>query len=203
MHTSDIELTRFEDFRPTAFDQRGLGAADEDRDQRDWLVCPVSRQPKISTLFDDSNWDVQLAMIQESDPSGEDHEVHYFGHWTSDFEIVVVRPGSAAHDAARKIVASLANYPLLDDEDHSRREYEATLENIESELRRTTIVNDEGEEIDPADISGDLFSWFWNHDQSAVESCDGNGGYPSSEQVGEALQGLGYECDEDGGPWRK
>ncbi len=50
-------MQTFKQFRPTQFDRAGLGSDG----QEDWLVAPVSRQPKIATVLDDSNWEVVLA----------------------------------------------------------------------------------------------------------------------------------------------
>lgn len=195
---ADSTFTRFADYAPTHLDCKGLGSDG----QEDWLVFPMAHQPKISTLLDDSNWESLCAAMDESDPNGTDHKVHYFGHWTSDFEIVVVRPGSPAHAEAERLAAALADYPVLDEEDYSDREYEATLDNIKSELCRTTIVGADGAELnETADLACELFGWFSDNDQSAVESRDGHGGWPSSKQIEEGLLGLGYTCDDEGGPW--
>ena len=42
------------------------------------------------------------------------------------------------------------------------------------------------------DWEGEVFSWLWDHNQSAVENRDGNGGYASKAEIAEALDGLGY-----------
>lgn len=52
MHTSDIELERFADFQPTAFDHRVRTPAD----QADWLMLPLS-QTRDSGDLEQSNFD--------------------------------------------------------------------------------------------------------------------------------------------------
>jgi len=42
-----------------------------------------------------------------------------------------------------------------------------------------------------------VFSWFWDNDQSAVENCDDQGGYPSEDQLREAFDALGYQSTDD------
>ena len=49
-----------------------------------------------------------------------------FGHWACGwYEIVVVRPLSAAHAQACAIEEELERYPILDEEDFSARESRA------------------------------------------------------------------------------
>src|SRR5271156_4232814 len=86
---------------------------------------------------------------------------------------------------------ALKEYPLLDDSDASAREYEATLENI------ATVGCRYIRDYLPTDWPSQVFSWFWKHDQSAVEDCDDQGGCPSDEQIKTALEALGFsETDE-------
>lgn len=80
---------------------------------------------------------------------------------------------------------ALEDYPILDEEDVSAREHEATLENITNAGNRFT------RDDVPEDWSGQVFSWFWENDQSAVEDCDDQGGCPSDEQIKTALEVLG------------
>lgn len=76
----------------------------------------------------------------------------------------------------------LEAYPILNEDDYSQREYDATLANIESELRLAGIETN----VQPADI----FSWLWEHHQSSVESRDDRGGYPDGEAIQEAVDAL-------------
>jgi len=64
---------------------------------------------------------------------GEHVEVHRFGHWGPGWiEIILVDPGHY-HTlwTAGEIVCSLADYPVLDEEDWSEREFEAAGETWE------------------------------------------------------------------------
>ena len=126
-------MEKYRDFRPTAFDARGLGCDD----QQDWLVCPCSRTRDSGTL-EISNWEAMLACLEEVDPDGEDFDIHRFGHWGPGwFKIVLVRPGSAAHAEAERIENHLTNYPLLDDERYSQLEYEELSEYMSTVLHQT------------------------------------------------------------------
>ncbi len=84
-----------------------------------------------------------------------------------------------------RLMDRYSQYPVLSEEDHSRREYEATLENIVEVGRR--FLRDDA----PDDWASQCFSWFWDNDQSAVESRDGGGGYPSDDEIQTALLALG------------
>lgn len=117
-------LTKYADWNPTAFDMRGLGLSG----RQDWFVAPVSRSRESGTL-EKSNFEVALNRLGgESD----DVEVHRFGHWGPGwFEIILVRPGTEAQRIAEEIATALADYPVLDDDDLSRREYNAACDTWE------------------------------------------------------------------------
>lgn len=119
-------VTPYASFRPTGFDPRGLGATDdpEDGPVGSWLVAPCGRNRDSGTLTE-SNFETLLRLLRAVDPDREDHAVHGFNHWGPGwFEIILVRPGSPAATVADEAEASLEDYPVLDDEDHSRREWE-------------------------------------------------------------------------------
>lgn len=106
-------------FAPTGFDPAG---AFLDDDRQNWLMVPVSRTRDTGPL-EESNFEAALEILGgESD----DVEVHRFGHWGPGwFEIIIVRPGSAAETAAEEIENRLEDYPLLDEDDAGERETEA------------------------------------------------------------------------------
>lgn len=107
------------EFQPTAFDRRGLFLPE----RHNWLVAPVS-QTRDSGPLEQSNFETALAELGgESDAV----EVHRFGHWGPGwYEIILIDPADAgAVDKARGMEERLADYPILDEEDFSRRELEA------------------------------------------------------------------------------
>ena len=65
----------------------------------------------------------------------------------------------------------LAGYPVLDEGDYGRREYEATVENIAEAAWRL-----KGEYGLNEGWEGNVFCWFWDHRQRAVENRDDRGG---------------------------
>ena len=114
-------MQTYSEFRPTSFDSAGAFL----HDQQAWLVVPVSRT-RDSGPFAESNFETALEML-----GGESGivEVHRFGHWGPGwFEIIIVKPDSDAANIAEDIETRLEDYPILDEEDCSNREYESAFE---------------------------------------------------------------------------
>lgn len=137
-------LQRYGDFAPTGFDSKGLNARtmgpEDDEDRSEWLVCPVSRtRDSDDDPLTASNWEAQLEALGGE---GADVEIHRFGHWGPGwFEIVLVRPGTPAEAEAERLAGALEDYPLLNEDDHSRREYEADIEGIRDQA--ANLVRDD------------------------------------------------------------
>jgi hypothetical protein len=118
-------LTTFGQFRPTGFDPHGVGSDDDDCA---WGVSPVSIT-RDSRTVERANFEANLNGIRAVDPEENDHVVHRFGHWGPGwFEIVIVRPGTAAERVARENAASLENYSILDESLWSEMEVDALIE---------------------------------------------------------------------------
>lgn len=112
-------MQTYSEFRPTALDCRGL-ALDN---QQDWVVLPVGRN-RDSNALDESNFYTALEIMGGE---SETVEVHRFGHWACGwFEIIIAHPSLAAE--VEKMEDALADYPVLDDDDLSEREWEAACE---------------------------------------------------------------------------
>ena len=109
-------MQTYSQFQPTGFDHKGAFLPD----QQDWLVVPVS-QTRDSGPLAQSNFAIALEMLGGK---SETVEVHRFGHWGPGwFEIILVNPDDKERvKIANEIEASLENYPVLSDEDYSRRE---------------------------------------------------------------------------------
>lgn len=111
------------EFKPTPFDQSPAGFFDSDGPRRNWLVAPVSRT-RDSDALAESNFAAALDMLGgESDTV----EIHRFGHWGPGwFELILCAP---CHESTLyDMQEALENYPVLNDEDFSNREFEAYLE---------------------------------------------------------------------------
>jgi hypothetical protein len=134
-------MQRYSKFRPTAFDSRGLGLPD----RQDWFVVDVG-VTRDSGPLSQSNFESAEAMLAEAsqyrvdDGEADDFERHSFSHWGPGwFDILIVRPGSRCEAVAREIQASLEDYPVLDDEDFSRREWEEFEEGWENYAARDLV----------------------------------------------------------------
>jgi hypothetical protein len=114
-------MQKYKEYSPTPFDHEGAFLPD----QGEWLVVPTI-QTRDSGPLEESNFNAALALLGgESDTV----EVHRFGHWGPGwYEIILVAPDSPQADAARDIEARLDDYPLLDEDDFSAREYEQASE---------------------------------------------------------------------------
>lgn len=111
-------MQKFSEFQPTTFDCKGLGSDG----QENWLVLPCS-QTRDSECVDRSNFETAVSMLGgESDSV----QVHHFGHWGPGwFEIIVIDPNDATTlKIAENIESSLADYPVLDEQDLSEKEIE-------------------------------------------------------------------------------
>jgi hypothetical protein len=124
----------------------------------------------------------------DTDVISESHN-HWACGWIDGFSIRVFRDGQIT-DAFRKyheLAERIAEYPILDEEDYSNRECEATVENIADAAWR---VKDEYEL--PNDWQFEIHGWLSENDSGAVENSDDQGGYPSEESLRAAFDALEF-----------
>jgi hypothetical protein len=162
-------------------------------DPEDWAI--VYTHNRDSRLLDLSNAD-SIAGAMEPFTDGDDPDVvrESHSHWAvghvDGFSIRVYRDGEITdafrtyHDLAER----LDGYPILDEEDYGRREYEATLENIADAAWRL-----KGDYDLPEGWESDVYSWLSENRQRAVENRDDQGGYPEEKDLRDAFEALGYE----------
>ena len=178
------------------FGSFGWRRAAELDDSESWTI--VYTHHRDSRLLDQSNAaaieNTLRPFLEENDPDIiEEHHGHWACGWIDGFAIRVFRDGAVTgvFRAYMEIVDRLDDYPVLDEEDYSRREYEATMENFDS------AVSGIGHEYElPEGWKEEVFDWFWQNDQAAVENRDDSGGYPSEEQLESAFTALGYQRTE-------
>lgn len=111
-------MQTYGEFRPTQFDSRGLGLAD----QQNWLVAPVG-QTRDSQSLERANFDATLRCLGGE---SETVQVHRFGHWGPGwFEIILIDPSDTAKaQTAQEIEDALSDYPVVDDSLYSEYEWE-------------------------------------------------------------------------------
>jgi len=113
-------MEKYQYFRPTEFDPAGAFLPE----RHEWLVVPCGRTRDSDPLAESNFASALKALGGES----ETVEVHRFGHWGPGwFEIIIVDPASPQKEIAEGIEAKLADYPILNEDDFSEREWaEAT-----------------------------------------------------------------------------
>ena len=162
------------------------------KDADNWAI--IYTHNRDSTLLDQSN---ATAIEEALEPFTEgdnpdvvpEHHDHWACGWIDGYSIRVYRRGriTKAFRAYHELAARLADYPVLNEEDYSRREYEATMENLPDaawRLKNEYELPDGWEEA--------VYSWLSDHDCAAIESHDDQGGYPSEDQLWAAFEALGY-----------
>ncbi len=117
-----------------------------------------------------------------------EHHNHWAVGWIDGYSIRVYRHGkiTRAFRTYHELAQRLTDYPLLDEEDYSRREYEATIENLADAAWR---LKHEFEL--PKGWEQSVYNWFSEHDCSAIESSD-HGGYPNKDQLRAAFEALNF-----------
>ena len=175
-----------------------FGWHDQPDDCDNWYIGYTHNRD--SGLLDQSNAAQIAAALEpfteadDNDPDViDEHHGHWACGWIDGWAIRVFRDGkiTAAFRTWVELQDRLSEYPILDEEDYSRREYDATFENLTDAAWRLKNEYDL-----PDDWESDVFSWFWDNDQGAVENTDDQGGYPSEEQLRAAFESLEYQAAE-------
>lgn len=156
---------------------------------RTWAI--TFSKHRDSELLQQSNFDTVKADLEKRFP--RDVRDERFDHWAVgwiDHLLVRMLDRNGKVTKAGKAVIEWKNrkedYPVLDDEDYSRRELEATFDNI----KNTGALDEE--------TAHKVYDWLSENDQGAVENRDDQGGSPSEEQIETALKALGLMELEEG-----
>lgn len=188
MKTTDYQAEAEEAVKDTAnlkdFSYRGevdLG--------RTWAI--TFSKHRDSGLLQQANFDTVKADLEKRFPKDVSNE--QFSHWAVGWiDHLLVRMLDRKGKVTKAGKAALEwkdrekDYPVLDDEDYSRRELEATFDNIKS-----TGSLDES-------TAQQVYDWLSENDHGAVENRDDQGGSPSEEQIETALKALGLMELEEG-----
>jgi len=161
---------------------------DQPEDADNWAI--VYTNNRDSRLVDQSNAKAVaeiLAPFVESGDVVEEHHGHWAVGWVDGYSIRVYRAGeiTEAFKTWLDIQERLEDYPLLDEDDHSRMEYESTIENLQNEGYDSDLYDA------PDNWTGEVFTWLWNNGNT-LENRDDQGGYATREQIHEAMEALGY-----------
>lgn len=161
----------------------------EDADQ--WMIWYTShRDAGLLAQSNETVMNERLAPFSAGDDPDVVFERHFhfaFGH-VDGLSIRVYRTEgtiTAAFGEFCGIQERLDAYPILDEQDYSRREYEATLANYRGELWQRKDELPQGWE-------SEVYAWFCDHGQDRyTENRDDQGGYAPREAILAALHDLG------------
>jgi hypothetical protein len=176
------------------------GQPDEDADK--W--CLVYTSNRDSGLLDQSNAaqieEMLKPFIARDTVRAETHSHWAVGH-VDGYAILVYTKKGKVTKAFQKwcdIQEQLADYPVLNDEDYSERETEATEKNLTEAGQR--VLNRHDVENPPEDWVHQAWEWFCEHKQSAIENTDDQGGYPDDEELLECFTALSWieHCEKCG-----
>lgn len=171
-------------------------------DADNWTIVYTSNRD--SGLLDQSNAaaiEKQMEPFTKGDDPDAVSESH--NHWAvghvDGYSIRVYKDGeiTPAFTKWMEIKDQLDDYPVLDEEDYSRREDDATIDNIREEGRFALRNNDKSVSDLPDDWAEQVYSWLSDNTPNALENRDDQGGYPSSEDILEALYDLGLAQDKE------
>lgn len=162
-----------------------------------WALCYTSNRD--SGLLAQSNEEaINNLLAKYADAADPDLVFETHSHWAvghlSGFSVRVFKADGTITDAFREVCAiqeRLGHYPLLDEEDYSERELEATLENYRNEIGHYRSDLRDGWE-------SDVYRHFSDTNQYRyIENRDDQGGWASREALVEALIEMGLLEAED------
>ncbi len=128
---------------------------------------------------------------EENDPDivFESHS-HWVVGWVAGFSVRVFRNGEItnAFTAYHELAEQIAEYLILDEEHYSRLETEATFANLKDAVWRL-----KHEYELPKGWEYEVYDWLDENNAGAIDNTDDQGGCPTSDQLRQAFEGLGYK----------
>jgi len=156
------------------------------------LVYWTNRDADIATQSNDHVFKAELGTFDD-DVILQEHN-HWAVGWVGGAAIRVYDKEGHVTDAFMRyheLARFVETYPVLDDEDFSRRKAEATVKNIEYQYE-AKIADDA-----PDDWADQVYRWLSKNKPEALEDGYSHGAEPSPEEIKEALVGLGIETEEE------
>lgn len=158
-----------------------------------WTI--IYTHNRDSGLLDQSNASVITKAMQpfakgkDPDVVLESHHHWAVGH-ADGFSIRVFRRGriTKAFRTYYELAVQMADYPILDEDDYSERELEATLENIDLAAWKfkKSYALPKDEWLDQ------VYGWLSDNRNNALENTDDQGGWPDEDDLEAAFTALGY-----------
>ena len=141
------------------------------------MYCIVGRS-RDSDLVETSNWQVAQEILIEVDENIGDR-IRGFNHWAVGWIDELMIPDDAPDNlliACAEIRERIDEYPLLDEEHHSKLEYDTAIKNINEACSMRGL--------DEATISKVIE---YLYEAQLVYEHDGHGYYPYDEHIDDAL----------------
>lgn len=165
----------------------------EIEDSDNWAI--IYTHNRDAGLLDQSNAGViGTAMMPFTEDDNDDPDVvmeshsHFLVGWIAGFSIRCLNSDGKPTEAFARYAElheAMDQYPILDEEDFSNWEYEATVENIVDAAWR---LRDEYEL--PDDWQYEVYGWLSDHECSEIECTGDQGGYPSEDSLRRAMDAL-------------
>ena len=160
-------------------------------DADDWAI--IYTHHRDSGLLDQSNAAAMADALRSfSESENPDVVFESHAHWAvghvDGFSMRVYRDDAItdAFHVYHGLMERLEAYPVLDDSDYGRREYQAALENIEDVARRLESTYDLHDGWD-----AEVYEWLSVCRPGAVANKDDRGADPSERELLDAFNGLG------------
>lgn len=167
-----------------------------------WSLGPVIRH-RDSGLLDQSNAEALEAHLKSDASLDADWRIsgcsHWAVGWVDHLSFRVVEDDRATPTRIARVLKAwfdaLDDYPVADEDDYSKREYEALLENFERALDWSNLtLNAKGQEIDWVSAFMD-WAGETGH-ECCIENIDDQGAYPCDGHLEEGLRTLGLLVEE-------
>lgn len=139
----------------------------------------VYGRSRDSTLLDQANFESALKRLGgESKTVITPRASHWAVGWVE--PLLVHKDDAKAVEEAQAIVDALADYPVLDEELYSRKEYDASIENIKAGGYRYHLTDNE---------AGKVYNWLSDRGDP-IENTDDTGFFPDDKQLEDAVAAI-------------
>ncbi len=169
--------------------------------EKEWAI--VYTRNRDAGLLSESNADAIekrmtpfLGWIGDGSDCDHARHSHWACGWVEGYYLRVRRDGkyTPAFLEWAEIAHELDGYPVLDEDDHSRRQYEAMWDALEESVKSVCWKLD----IEEDSVSLEsVHEWLDLNDPRQLEDVGDHGACPSDSAVEKAMRELGYVKDED------
>ncbi len=154
-----------------------------DDDIDDWFIAPIG-QNRDSDILTESNFAMAVEALEKAEgEGGDDFRVISCNHWACGWvEYIILRPGSKCVEVMEDIESRLEDYPVLNDEDFSEREYNDFVDSWECYGCRDFVkelvkmIDDQPDAVDFLEgLGGDVMMEFYRENTNIEYEHDSGG----------------------------